>query len=63
MYVFKQQRIIILINTKDSSDTEGYKSQIKEFRGTKNVRQRGFERAMHLPDARPVINIHRNSLT
>ena len=37
---------IILIYAKDGSDTEGYK-KTNEFRGPKNGRQRGFERAMH----------------
>ena len=39
------KRIIILIYTKDCSDTEGYKNQTN-FVAQKNARQRGFERAM-----------------
>ena len=40
------KRIIILIYTKDCSDTEGIQKP-NEFHGLKNDRQQGFERAMH----------------
>ena len=40
------KRKIILIYTKDCSDTEGYKNQTN-FVAQKNGHQRGFERAMH----------------